>query len=245
MGSIPDYVEALGPMIGAREIYLDQMKAGHEENPSLVLQLTSARNGVWEARLLTYHKSDRTVRIYIKDVRSQLLPNLSSPIFVNVNQTVDEVARDSPVSPTSSALSAIDPKLLKFEACSSAVIERIVLFTTTPTMAAAISALNAKIRSQPVLNYICSTRTSKPLPITPTTPLSTSDDDQLTKPPPPPIYRFLGPSLQLRHPHRSRNGHPERSRNVCSPPPAQPFPSQIRSDFCLTYHDTDTDTDKR
>ena len=30
-------------------------------------------------------------------------------------------------------------------------------------MAAAISALNAKIRSQPVLNYLCSTRKLHPL----------------------------------------------------------------------------------
>jgi hypothetical protein len=29
---------------------------------------------------------------------------------------------------------------------------------STITMAAALSALNAKIRSQPVLNYVCSTR---------------------------------------------------------------------------------------
>ncbi len=32
---------------------------------------------------------------------------------------------------------------------------------TTSTMAAAISALNAKIRSQPVLSYFCSTRASR------------------------------------------------------------------------------------
>ena len=30
----------------------------------------------------------------------------------------------------------------------------------------------------------------------------------------PPPYRFLGPSLQLRHPHRRRDGHAERSRYV-------------------------------
>lgn len=29
-----------------------------------------------------------------------------------------------------------------------------------------------------------------------------------------PCTRFLGPSLQLRHPHRRRDGHAERSRDV-------------------------------
>ena len=46
------------------------------------------------------------------------------------------------------------------------------LFQTlrTPyTMAAAISALNAKIRSRPVLSYFCSTRTSSPPPTCPKT----------------------------------------------------------------------------
>lgn len=78
MGSIPDYVEALGPMIGVRELYLDQMKAGHEENSSLVLQMTSARIGVWEDRLLTYYKSVRTVRTYQKHQKSTFAePELS------------------------------------------------------------------------------------------------------------------------------------------------------------------------
>lgn len=57
-----------------------------------------------------------------------------------------------------SALSAINPNIHTGQR-STTVIERIL---TTLTMAAALSALNAKIRSQPVLNYVCSTRTSKP-----------------------------------------------------------------------------------
>ena len=98
-------------------------------------------------------------------------------------------------------------------------------------MAAALSALNAKIRSQPVLNYVCSTRTSKSGHLADTAPNST--DHRLTMSTP---YRFLGPSLQLRHPDRSRNGHAERSRNVRSLPtfPAAAIVERERAPFNCT-----------
>ena len=40
------------------------------------------------------------------------------------------------------------------------------------------------------------------------------------------VNRFLGPSLKLRHPHRRRHGHAERSRNVTLSPL---FPPRYRS----------------
>ena len=92
------------------------------------------------------------------------------------------------------------------------------LLTTLTTMAAALSALNAKIRSQPVLNYVCSTRTSKiqpnQLPILLFNPNPYHRLTDLLTHILPTLCRFLGPSLQLRHPHRRRNGHAERSRYV-------------------------------
>lgn len=106
----------------------------------------------------------------------------------------------------------------------------------TPTMAAAISALNAKIRSQPVLNYVCSTRTSNTPPSALPETLQSYKTNKL-----PSSTRLLGPSLQLRHPHRRRHGHAERSRNV----PAPPIPSRSLSLFSPPTHLSDSDDGDR
>ena len=71
-------------------------------------------------------------------------------------------------------------------------------------MAAALSALNAKIRSQPVLNYVCSTRMS----LNALTASKTQEISVLT------FTRFLGPSLQFRYTDRSGHGRPKRSGDV-------------------------------
>ena len=66
-------------------------------------------------------------------------------------------------------------------------------------MAAAISAINAKLRSHPVLNYVCSTRTSDLF--LPSMYMAFEGTDAL--------MRFLGPGLQLRYPSRSSYGYSE------------------------------------
>ena len=71
-------------------------------------------------------------------------------------------------------------------------------------MAAAISALNAKIRSQPVLNYVFSTRKSLKIEMPRSLFMRLITDN----------CRFLGPSLQFRDTHRSGHGYEERSGYV-------------------------------
>ena len=105
-------------------------------------------------------------------------------------------------------------------------------------MAAAISALNAKIRSQPILNYVCSTRTSDPHHNT-----TLRSSTIITRLHSLSDYRFLGPSLKLRHTHRRRHGHAERSRNVplihpsisLSPQKPSLFLKTRGFSICLTY----------
>ena len=149
-------------------------------------------------------------------------------------------------------------------------------------MAAAVKAINAKIRAHPVLNYVCSTRECLPFPstgpslprampaghrrvpddaerpptygalnrdeklgpsgrcrasggpsqghwmassqtkchlpdrptTTPATPPHRARDHQAMANPSSTLHRFLGPRLQLWHPHRSGHGHPEEPRPV-------------------------------
>ncbi len=77
-------------------------------------------------------------------------------------------------------------------------------------MAAAISALNAKIRSHPVLSYFCSTRMPSPLPnLTQNGHPKTRFDLHL--------HRFLGSSIQFRYPDRRRHGHTKGSSYVRRP----------------------------
>lgn len=56
IGSIPDYVQAFGPKIGALELYLDEIESRTWKTPGLVLQTASARTGVWEDGLLTFYR---------------------------------------------------------------------------------------------------------------------------------------------------------------------------------------------
>lgn len=79
-------------------------------------------------------------------------------------------------------------------------------------MAAAISAINAKIRSRPVLSYFCSTR--KLFRFSCYLGLSSEEfgDRVLTFS----TCRFLGPSFKFWHSCRSSDGYKEqRSRDVC------------------------------
>jgi len=87
-------------------------------------------------------------------------------------------------------------------------------------MAAAIKALNAKIRSNPYTDYLCSTRESPfenemlPLRRAWTDMRSTvahHSNRILTRMP---LYRLLGSRIQLWYPSRCRHGHTKGPRNV-------------------------------
>lgn len=71
-------------------------------------------------------------------------------------------------------------------------------------MAAALSALNAKIRSQPVLNYVCSTRKLAlrdfTVALPPLKEWAIADSGLIHT-------RFLGPGIEFRYSRRCNCGH--------------------------------------
>ncbi len=110
-------------------------------------------------------------------------------------------------------------------------------------MAAAIKALNARIRANPVSDYFCSTRESNNTRrygarAGRTTAIACDEDEQSTDPMANTALtrRLLGPSLQLRHPNRSSNGHPKRPRNVNPPPHPNPKPTPTTTITPQTNH---------
>lgn len=103
-------------------------------------------------------------------------------------------------------------------------------------MAAAISALNAKIRSQPVLNYVCSTRTYTQHPMAPISPRLCSPTSPATTPQNPlPLTPFPYP-LQISGAQsqtsafRSPRSWTRRKTRTCTSPPLSLFPA------CVSQH---------
>ncbi len=107
---------------------------------------------------------------------------------------------------------------------------------TTPlltTMAAAISALNAKIRSQPVLNYVCSTRTSSTHPMAPCLPSHQHHRRHPTPVKPLPLTLFPPPKPQISgapsrtSASRSRRSWTRRKTRTCASPLSPPFSGSV------------------
>lgn len=107
--------------------------------------------------------------------------------------------------------------------------------TTLPltTMAAAISALNAKIRSQPVLNYVCSTRTYSTHPMAPVPRVCPHQHHHRHPTPvkPLPLTLFPPPKPQISgapsrtSASRSRRSWTRRKTRTCASP--LPFPGSV------------------